>query len=373
VLLGIVKGKEVPSLVSLEDETKHAQLRRSVANAFTPTSVLEMEKTINPTIALLLEVLEQRKVVDLSGQMLWYSLDNAGRIAFNEDIGCLKADSDMGNTGRMIHARFNHWGRWSSLPGLERLVYRNPVALRLATAQPSSIATGAAFRLRSRLESKELPPEAEQDLLHKFMEASKKNPNILDMQGIIGLVMSTISGAADTTASSLVALIYYLHKNPYALEKLKAELQEANITLPIPDFVETRNLPYLDAVMKEAMRLFSVLNWPMERRVPAGGVVIAGTFFPEGTSVGCLPQAVHRNRAVYGEDVDVFRPERWLEADKEALRKMESLHLGFSRGKRVCLGQHIAVMQLKKVIPAMVMKFKVSNTLIIEQAIKLDS
>ena len=38
---------------------------------------------------------------------------------------------------------------------------------------------------------------------------------------------------------------------------------------------------------------------------------------------------------------------------------MESSHLGFSRGRRVCLGQNIAVMQMKKVIPMLVMNFEI--------------
>lgn len=54
----------------------------------------------------------------------------------------------------------------------------------------------------------------------------------------------------------------------------------------------------------------------MERLVPAGGVTIAGMFFPEGTSVGCLPLAVHHNVKIFGNDAHVFRPERWLIPDR---------------------------------------------------------
>ncbi|KAK5698565.1 hypothetical protein LTR17_023555 [Elasticomyces elasticus] len=85
--------------------------------------------------------------------------------------------------------------------------------------------------------------------------------------------------------------------------------------------------------------------------------MIAGTHFPEGTSVGCMPAALHLNPAVFGEDAHEYRPERWLLADPEGLRKMESSHMGLSRGRRVCLGQHIAMMQMKKVVAAMVLNF----------------
>jgi cytochrome P450 len=73
-----------------------------------------------------------------------------------------------------------------------------------------------------------------------------------------------------------------------------------------------------------------------------------------------LQLALHLNKKVFGEDAKVFRPERWLEASAEQLRVMEMAHIGFGRGRRVCIGQHIAVMEMQKVIPAMLMNFEVS-------------
>lgn len=196
------------------------------------------------------------------------------------------------------------------------------------------------------------------DLLENFIKASVEFPDRLDMLGIISMLMSTISGAGDTTATTITAVIYNLLQKPSALSTLRTELREAKL-FEIPTFKQVHKLPFLNAVIKESMRLFSIPNWPMERKVPAGGASIAGVFFTEGTSVGCMPAAVHLNKKAFGEDADVFRPERWLEADEESLRSMEAAHLGFSRGRRVCLGQNIAVMQMKKVIPALVLGFDV--------------
>jgi len=164
--------------------------------------------------------------------------------------------------------------------------------------------------------------------------------------------------AGDTTSTTMTALIYNVLKHPNVEQTLIQELQEAQLSQP-PSFSEANKLPYLTAVIKESMRIFSTPTWPMERRVPPGGVEISGTFFPEGTSVGCMPSAVHFNPKAFGEDAEIFRPERWLETDAQTLRAMEAAHLGFSRGRRVCLGQHIAVMQMKKVVALIFMTFKV--------------
>jgi cytochrome P450 len=111
------------------------------------------------------------------------------------------------------------------------------------------------------------------------------------------------------------------------------------------------------------MRIYPTPTFPMERKVPAGGVTIAGRFFPKGTTVGCMPSAIHMNQSVFGKDAEVFRPERWLEADEDTLEFMEAAHLVFSRGRRACLGQHIATMQMKKVIPSIVRNFDISHFL----------
>jgi cytochrome P450 len=224
----------------------------------------------------------------------------------------------------------------------------------------------ATTRLKTRTDGSTPPKEGKeadapsQDLLQRFIEASKNYPQVLDGPGIIGMLMSTISGAADTTASNVTATLFHLLKNPDTLKKLEAELTDAELP-EIPAYAEVNKLPYLHAVTKESLRVFNASSWPLERLVPAGGVTIAGMYFPEGTSVGCMPAAIHHNAKVFGEDHDVFRPERWLTNDAEHLRQMEAAHMGFSRGRKNCLGQNIAVMQMKKVLPALIMKFKVSH------------
>ncbi|KAI1458106.1 cytochrome P450 [Annulohypoxylon moriforme] len=354
VLVGISNGKEVPSLVSTRDETRHGALRRSVANAFTPTASLEYEKWIDATIAELLDVVSKKKTFDLSSMILYYTMDAAGRFSFGEPLGCLQAEGDVGGSIQLIRDRFNHWGLWSSLPQLERLIYRNPIAMRQKKA-PSSMAAAAVKKLKERANQ----PKGEAgnvDLLQRFIEASKDHSQVLDTTGIIGMLMSTISGAGDTTATTITAALYSLLKNPASLRKLEDELSQAELP-EIPEFSQVSKLPYLNAVIKESMRVFSATTWPIERSIPSGGATIAGMFFPEGTSVGCLPAAVHQRPEIFGEDADVFRPERWLTSNREQLRQMEAAHMGFSRGRRNCLGQNIAIMQMKKVIPAIIRKF----------------
>ncbi|KAI8955740.1 cytochrome P450 [Xylaria longipes] len=363
VLLGHQNGKDIPSLVSTRDEKQHGALRRSVANAFTPTAALDYEKWIDLTIEDLLKSVAKKSTFDLASIVLWYTMDASARFSFGAPLGCLAAEGDVGGSIQLIRDRLSHWARWSSYPRIERLVYRNPL-FKPTTRGPSSMVAVAAGKLKARASSGGVSKEdreidAAPDLLERFLEASKDFPQALDQQGIVGMLMSTISGAGDTTASTIAATLFYLMKNPEILKKLENELTDASIH-EVPAFAEVSKLPYLNAVLKEGMRVFTTGSFPMERLIPAGGAVIAGMYFPEGTSVGCMPAAVHLNKGVFGDDVDVFRPERWLIEDREQLRLMEAAHMGFSRGRRNCLGQNIAVLSMKKVIPALIMKFNLN-------------
>ena len=357
VIIGISNGKEVPSLVSTRDEHKHRALRSSVSSAFTPANVPDYEKSADDSLQELMRVLEERQTVDFAHIMLLYSMDAASRMLFSESLGFLKTGQDVGGNIQLIRDRFNHWGKWSSLPGLERLIFRNPVSLR-TKRNPSSMAALAANKLKTRMSTAEKLDE--RDILQKFIDASLERPDILDPTSIIGLLMSSISGAGDTTATTVAATLYFLLQNPAAKTKLVAELGGTSMD-KIPAYSSTSNLPYLNAVIKESMRLFPTATFPIERRVPAGGMTLAGTFLPGGTTVGRLPSVLHKDRSVYGEDVQTFRPDRWLGNNEEQLRLMERTHLGFGKGKRVCLGQHIAIMQMKKLVPMLLMNFEAST------------
>lgn len=97
----------------------------------------------------------------------------------------------------------------------------------------------------------------------------------------------------------------------------------------------------------------------LERVVPPTGANIAGEHVAGGTVVGVSSWAVHHNKDVFGQDVDVFRPERWLEASEEQVRLMERSMLHFGAGNHLCLGKNISAREMYKVVPSLMRTFKV--------------
>jgi cytochrome P450 len=64
-------------------------------------------------------------------------------------------------------------------------------------------------------------------------------------------------------------------------------------------------------------------------------------------------------RTTFGEDVDIFRPERWL-GEEEKVRKMKNALFTFSSGKYNCLKKNIARMEIAKLVPSVIRAFEVS-------------
>lgn len=361
VIKAVARHGDVDSLITLADEQRHNTLRRSIANAFTAKTTLDYEPHIDRTIEELLLALGREPVFDLGAKMSYFGLDAAAGFAFNAPKSCLAADADVDGMITLTRDRARHWSRWASIPGTEALLFRNPIARMLKGGAPSGIVAAAISKLKERTGEEVVEKDSESpDLLTRFIEAMQNNPETLDQAGVISLLMSTISGASDTTATAMTATMFHLLQNPETLAKLQKELEAVDLSRPVPTFVQTSKLPYLHAVIREGMRLFPPLSHPLERLVPTGGVEICGKFLPQGASVGCLQMALHLNPKAFGDDAEVFRPERWLEVSADRLRVMEACHLGFGRGRRVCLGQNLAVMEMKKVIPAVLLNFDVS-------------
>lgn len=137
-------------------------------------------------------------------------------------------------------------------------------------------------------------------------------------------------------------------------------------------YAESQGLPYLDACVKEAFRLHPAPGLPLERIVPLQGVEIAGAFVKGGTIVGCSAWVIHRRKEIFGEDVEVFRPERWLvgqgstvvddqerEREEKRIKEMGSVMLHFGMGSRTCIGKNISLLEIYKLVPTFLRRFEV--------------
>lgn len=158
-----------------------------------------------------------------------------------------------------------------------------------------------------------------------------------DAERLSADIVTQLVAGSDATATSIKMTALHLCTNARVLRKLRAELDAAEragaISSPVITSCEALALPYLQAVVREGLRIFVPIVAMLVKQVPAGGDVIDGKFVPGGTRVGHSAWSVQRD-AVYGRDVDRFWPERWIEASEEERVAMDrQLDMMFGLGK----------------------------------------
>ena len=212
------------------------------------------------------------------------------------------------------------------------------------------------------------------DLLTKFLQAKVDNPDIVDDRAVLGLTLSVVNAGSGTVATSLAAAFYFLLKYPHVMKDLVAEIDEHfppltathdagkridfhNYVVP---FADSQHLPLLDAVIKEIFRIWPGLGMQLiERVTPPEGAHILGEYIPGNIIVSCNAWVMHRHKPTFGEDVEVFRPQRWLEASVERQAAMNKALLVWGAGPNTCIGKNIALLELYKVIPSVLRAFTV--------------
>lgn len=105
-----------------------------------------------------------------------------------------------------------------------------------------------------------------------------------ETQQAIGL---NIGAGSHTTANALSPILYYLYTNPRTLQCLREELDICVKVGPL-SFQQSQSMLYLQAVIKEALRLHPGVGTQLTRVVPKVGLVIEGQFFLEAVSQPCL-------------------------------------------------------------------------------------
>jgi cytochrome P450 len=175
----------------------------------------------------------------------------------------------------------------------------------------------------------------------------------LSEEEVAGEALLQIVAGSDTSAGTIRAVMLNVLTTPHIYKRLQDEIdayvRAGAISSPVTDS-EARSMPYLQAVIKEGLRILPPASGAMFKQVPPGGDVIDGKYLPGGTQIGASPLGIQRKKCIYGPDADHFRPERWMEASSEKAAEMAStVDLVFHYGKWQCLGKSVALMEFNKI------------------------
>lgn len=155
-----------------------------------------------------------------------------------------------------------------------------------------------------------------------------------------------------------MAILLCLAKNPDKQLKLRQEIFQIMPSKDTPlNETNTKNMPYLRAVIKEAMRYYP--NSTGSFRNLAQDVVLSGYKVPKGANVIMNFNCLLKDEAFFPQ-ADQFLPERWLRNDQNKKMKMDPFsYLPFGVGPRICVGKRLAELEMELIILMLMRNFEV--------------
>lgn len=194
------------------------------------------------------------------------------------------------------------------------------------------------------------------DLLHYMLHGhDPKTGERLSDEEIIWNLNTFLIAGHETSSGLLSFALYYLLDNPRVLEKARAEVDSVVGDRGKLNARSLQNLPYIEAILKETLRLQPPAAAFMVRPLEEGQV-LGGKYLLKSTeTITILLHKVHRDPSVWGHDADEFKPERMTHD------KFKNLPLNswkpFGNGMRSCIGREFA-MQETKLVRIWTLKFE---------------
>jgi cytochrome P450/NADPH-cytochrome P450 reductase len=203
------------------------------------------------------------------------------------------------------------------------------------------------------------------DLMSHMLEG--KDPTTGEMlsdENIRYQINTFLIAGHETTSGLLSFALFYLMKNREMMDMAYAEVDRV-LTTPVPTYSQVRELKYVRMVLNETLRL-----WPtapaFSLKAKEDTMLDGKYFFEKGSSVMVLIPNLHRDRSVWGDDVDQFRPERFANPSHIP----QHAYKPFGNGVRACIGQQFALQEATLVLGLLLKHFEFVDSLHYELDVK---
>ncbi|MFT6851361.1 MAG: cytochrome P450 [Sphingobacteriales bacterium] len=189
-------------------------------------------------------------------------------------------------------------------------------------------------------------PQTSGATLSLLLESYKKNE--LTKRQVRDEIMSLLFAGFDTVAEALFFTLYEIAKSNKVLNNILKEI------IPIDGFplvTDLQNLTYTKAVVQEGLRMYPVA-WIFPR-IALGHDDVDGNAVRKNAFIVISPFLTHR-LPKYWDNPESFSPDRFIEGFKP---RHPFAYIPFGQGKRVCIGNALAMMQMRMLIPAIIKNF----------------
>ncbi|KAI0458840.1 cytochrome P450 [Xylaria acuta] len=339
---GLGYAKE--NIVGTRDIDFHRRHRKLLSQAMSESSLKTMLPQIEEKVRLAIEKMGEemktRKVVDVYKWWMFMTTDIIGQLTFGESFHALekgKANTyinDIRKAGLVSSIG-------SQLTLLLPILYYIPFpglggSLKMISDRMAVYASTQLKRLRDGIES----ADGDKPLLFsKLVRGGTVEGETMTDYEVRNDAEAYIVAGSDTTSNTLTFMTWVLCGQPAVKDKLIKELETVPAGFTDDDL---KCLPFLNQCITEALRRFPVVPGGLPRYVPKEGADIAGYWLPGLSTVMTQTWSLHRNPEIF-PDPDRYDPSRW----ENPTKAMKDSMMPFGGGSRICIGMHLAYIELR--------------------------
>ncbi|KAL9123062.1 MAG: hypothetical protein Q9187_000389 [Circinaria calcarea] len=324
-------GFESLCVGSERNPLKHNQMRKSLSSAFSTKALSEQESIVARNIdAFVLKVGQDGGPgSDGLNMSKWYEMnafDVLGDMAFGESFHCI----ENGKPHFWQELILSHLFYITVADNLRRFPLISSITKALF---PSTVAVRNQNSMYSR--EKVARKSTRKDFLSTLRRA---------------LIRTSIAGG-ETVATFLAATTFYLLQEDACYDKLRAEVRSCFPSYESINATAAQQLPYLQAVIEEGLRIYPPGSQGFPRISP--GIFVDGYWVPKDTEIYTSAWSVTHDMRNFHDPMK-FKPERWLETDCTDIKEASQ---PFSLGSRGCLGRNFAIMEINLTLAKLVWRY----------------
>ena len=364
---------------------EHSDRKKLLANAYSKSKIIRgpAAEEIESKVADFMDLIgrDEGRPTEIYSRLHWYSLDNITNFIYGRRNGGTTAlkgvrehqgliDDIVDPKRRELTWFLFHFTTLTKWLYNQEGVLERVVAPFLPMKKPTSYSAIRAHALKAMRDFSAAVKVQRHDIkiTHVSLIANLWNHHESEKSGGLGDldIASECSdhflAGIDTTSDTIIFLIWALsrpenHLYQRRLIEEARSISESDLNQDSNPTVETADkLPYLSAVLTEALRLYAPIP-ESEPRLSPKDTMIDGYLIPARTTVSMAPYSLHRNSAVFPNALE-FDPERWLGSENK-VAEQKKWFWAFSSGRRMCVGQHLAMAEMA-LVPAIYRKYSTS-------------
>lgn len=328
--------RRVTSGLLSQNGTEHRDARRMMKDAFAKKILPGYHQTICQIACDLTNSWDSGGTCDLNSEMVQFMLKMTAALLFGVDDAAF---------AYRLGALIDRWVHRNHEIGMGALVSSPQFAegyddlLQQAEELEQSV--------REMFQSHRGAQHDRLNILSLLFQAQQGQGQLSDNQ-LTGHATLLFAAAHLTTAHTFSWTLFLLSQHPDVLRKLQTELS-TSVAADIPTLEELERLPYLDAVIKESMRVLPASSY--SQRIAVQPTSLGPVRMNPGTPV-IFSQFITHHRPDLYPDADRFVPERWATITPSAYE-----YLPFGAGPRMCIGAPLAMAEIRTALTIMLKRF----------------